>query len=136
MIVKDLYGESYKWRIKDRRNIYDDSTKSKYHLLARQTLKEVFPTVQIIEEVPFFVKNNVSQLYFDFYIPLYRTAIEVQGEQHYSYKFHFHKHTLGFVNQQKRDRYKKDWCELNKITLILLPYNETKTWHERLKNEY
>ena len=42
---------------------------------------------------------------------------------------------MNFFKAQKRDLEKKEWCDLNSIKYIELPYNETlDQWGERLKH--
>jgi hypothetical protein len=41
---------------------------------------------------------------------------------------------LGFVKHQKRDREKKEWCELNNIEYIELPFDKENDWKEILKS--
>ena len=53
----------------------------------------------------------------DFYMPEIKTAIEVQGDQHYSYSPHFHKSYDGFLLQQKRDEDKRALCIANGVDL-------------------
>ena len=56
---------------------------------------------------------------FDFYLPEYNILIEFDGKQHYT----------GWGNNlddlqkiQQHDLYKNQWCKVNKITLIRIPY--------------
>jgi hypothetical protein len=82
-----------------------------------------------MEEVPL----PGTPLRFDFYLPHYEVAVEVHGEQHYSYSSFFHGTQWDFIQAKRNDRMKKEWCELNGITLIELPYNESeKEWEKRL----
>ena len=42
---------------------------------------------------------------------------------------------LGFIKAQKRDKEKIEWCELNCIKYIELPFNEnTEEWTKRISN--
>ncbi len=62
------------------------------------------------------------KLRFDFYIPKYKILIEVQGRQHYEYVPHFHKNNkINFLNQQKRDQIKRNFCEESGYQLIEIP---------------
>jgi len=47
--------------------------KSDLHISARKLLQELFPTVQIFEEVPIAVTTQ-KNLFLDFYIPLQNTC--------------------------------------------------------------
>lgn len=108
------------------------AAKSSYHLAARKLLKELYPTMQILEEVPIYIRRN-EIAYLDFYIPLINKCIEVHGEQHYKFIPHFHVNRMGFAKAQKKDREKKDWCELNNITFVELPYNQQPSWKELIE---
>lgn len=103
------------------------AAKSSYHLAARQLIKESYPTMQVLEEVPVYLRKN-EIVYLDFYIPLLKKCIEVHGEQHYKFVPHFHGSIVGFTKSKKRDNDKKHWCELNSITFVELPYNNQDEW--------
>lgn len=59
-----------------------------------------------------------SRLSLDFFIPLARIAFEYQGEQHDKFNKFFHGTSAAFKKQRERDMMKREWCELNNITLI------------------
>lgn len=86
----------------------------------------------ILEEVP--IKTGTQQtLYLDFYIPIKHMAVEVHGEQHYSYIPHFHKNKLEFFRAKNRDKNKEEWCKINNIHFVVLKHNETiEEWKGRL----
>ena len=130
MLVKTLDGKEYKWTLLGH-NILDNRPRSDYHKIARQLILEIYNLVLVLEEVDF-KPNSSTTLYLDFYIPTYKICIEVHGEQHYKFTPFFHKTKLDFLKAQKNDRVKKDWCELNGITYIELPFNEQETWKTRL----
>lgn len=124
MIVNDLNNQPVNWslvghiakgRIKD---------KSSHHISARNLLTNIFPTLQILEEVPVPLRKNET-LYLDFYLPLIKTAIEVHGEQHYKFIPFYHSSKMNFLKSQKRDQEKQEWCEKNGLNYIVLPYNKT-----------
>ncbi len=116
--------------------VYDNDTrkKSELHLRARALVKKSFPCETILEEVTLpGSKRNGSVLYADFLIPGCSVMIEVQGEQHSKFIPFFHGNADGFKNSKKRDMDKREWCELNNITLIELPFGETdEQWTTRL----
>lgn len=117
------------WKIRSS----ETTNKSNLHLLARELLGEILPTIKFFEEVtiPLYASRK---LFLDFYIPLLKTAVEVQGEQHFKFVPHFHNNKLSFFQQQRRDFDKKTWCELNNINLITLLYNENREiWKTKLQ---
>lgn len=63
-------------------------------------------------------------LYIDFFLPRNMIGVEVQGTQHHQYNKFFHKDRNALLEQQKRDRRKKAWCELNNIRLVVIEYDE------------
>lgn len=105
---------------------------SKLHERAREVIREVFKNDNIYEEVTLPGSSiNRQPLTADFFIPCYRIMVEVQGEQHYKFNnFHF-KNKKAFLLAQARDRKKKEWCEINNITLIELGYNNESEWREK-----
>lgn len=128
-----LDGSEYKLSLTGLISNGSLQNKSSFHLEARSKLKYIYPTLQILEEVPVYVRRN-ELLYLDFFIPLSKKCIEVHGEQHYSFIPFYHRSRLDFLKQQKRDRDKKEWCHLNGITYIELSYTEIETWKEIIIN--
>jgi len=108
------------------------TNKSKGHILAKQILKELYPLEVIYEEPTIKITRN-KNLYIDLFIPRLYLAVEVHGEQHYSFNSLFHKNKMQFLQQKNNDRLKKEWCKLNEIALIELPHYENATqWKERI----
>lgn len=135
MQVKDLDGNISNWQLLGGISHGTIKNKSSLHLDARELLHKCFPTLQILEEIPIQVRRSET-LYLDFYIPLTKKCVEVHGEQHFEYNQFFHKSMLGFVKHKKRDKDKKEWCELNGLTLIELCYNNKSEWENIIKNEH
>lgn len=135
MNIVDLDDNVQRWSLKGHIAKGRTINKSSLHLTARSLIKEIFPTLQVLEEVPIPVRKNET-LFLDFYLPLNETCIEVHGEQHYKFVQFYHQTSFGFMKHKKRDRDKKYWCEKNNIRYIELPYNEgLEDWKERLINE-
>jgi hypothetical protein len=109
------------------------NNKSSFHLLARNLLKDIYPTLQIIEEVSIQIRKSET-LYMDFFIPLNKKCIEVHGEQHYKFTPFYHRSKIDFLKQQKRDREKIEWCYINNIQYIELPYDKQEDWLEIINN--
>jgi len=74
--------------------------------------------------------DNINKLYFDFYIPSYNLCIEYDGEFHY--KDVFENNDLN--KQIKRDNIKNEFCKINNIKLIRIPYKDFKNIDNVLKN--
>jgi very-short-patch-repair endonuclease len=133
MKIRDLNNEVHKWNLQGhvvRAN--EQRPRSKLHLTARDLLSRLFPTVQVLEEVPAPITRN-EKLFFDFYINTLKLVIEVHGVQHYKFNSLFHTSAQDFANQRKRDLRKREWCEYNNITYVELPYNENEEqWKYRI----
>ena len=132
MQVKYLDGFQHRWVLTGHMAHGKISNRSTYHLRARRLLSSIFPTLQILEEVPIPLRKSET-LFLDFYLPLKKLCVEVHGEQHYKFIPFYHNDILGFLKAQKKYREKIEWCENNNITLVELPYNEsTDEWSSRL----
>lgn len=135
MQIKDLDGNLCNWQLIGGIAHGAAKNKSALHLTARQLIHKCFPTMQILEEVAIPLRRSET-LYLDFYIPLLKRTIEVHGEQHYKFTPFYHNTLLGFVKHKKRDQEKQEWCEINGISYIELPFNENEeSWLNRIKNE-
>ena len=132
MKIQDLDGNIYKWKIEGsivRSN--DQRPRSQLHLAARSLLKETYPTLQICEEVSVQIKRD-RKVFLDFYINTIKTVVEVHGQQHYKFNTLYHTSAQDFLNQKKRDQDLQDWCVLNNLNYIELPFNEDEDkWHQR-----
>jgi hypothetical protein len=133
MLVKDLDGFSSNWLLTGNMAKGKITNRSSYHLAARQTISEIYPTLQILEEVPISVRRNET-LFLDFYLPLKKICIEVHGEQHYKFVPFYHSTVLNFLKAQKRDRDKQEWCENNGINYLVLSYNNQDEWRNIIVN--
>lgn len=130
-MVKGLDGKQYKFNLHGHSKKLQN--KSEPHLAARALLQELFPQTSILEEVPL----PSTRLIVDFYLPSYNLMVEVNGRQHSEYIPHFHGSEdeggrMKFYQGKKRDRLKREWCEINNITLVSLEYNERENWKTRL----
>jgi hypothetical protein len=110
---------------------------SKHHERARTLLKELYPLDQVFEEVtlPGSKTAKNGTLYADFYIHSRSLMVEVQGTQHDEFNSFFHANKLEYHKGKARDKAKREWCELNDITLIELPCGETdEQWRDRINS--
>lgn len=115
----------------------DTRKRSKYHLLARDLLREVYKGYFIYEEVKLPGSRNPAKksvLFLDFFIPTANLGIEVHGKQHYEYCSHFHKDLAGWFDCKHRDAEKERWCALNEIDLIVFKYSDSvEDWRKQLE---
>lgn len=94
----------------------------------------MFPLYDILEEIalPGSKDRFGKTLYADFFLPKVKLICEMHGIQHTKYIPYFHKTPFDFIESKKRDQRKRDWCELNSITLVELYDTEsTDEWRER-----
>ena len=133
MKTRGLDGQVHNWKLHGYVVRASESRpRSKLHLKARTILKDIFPTVQILEEVAAPI-TRTEKLFFDFYINTVKLVVEVHGQQHYKFNTLFHSSAQDFANQRKRARRKAEWCEYNNITYVELPYNEDEDqWRFRI----
>lgn len=129
-------GKTHKFNFSKYRARSQRAGKSSHHSLARELIKEVFPLYSLYEEVTLPGSKKPARkslLYADFFIPDLSIIVEVHGKQHYEFCSFFHKSRMDFLLSQKRDRDKVEWCELNDIKMITLPYNKEKEWRQMLE---
>lgn len=85
----------------------------------------------------YYNKENSKQfMEFDGYNEEIKLAIEYQGIQHYEYNSWFHKTKKEFQNQLYRDILKRNYCIVNGIKLIEVPYTEAKDLQIYLKTVF
>jgi len=137
MKVVGLNGREYNINLKKylvKKN--DKTVKSKYHIAARELFAEMFSGYTVLEEVKLpgsRCPSKKSALFLDFFIPTLMLGIEVHGRQHYEFCKFFHKTMAGFLQSNKRDFIKEDWCELNDVELIVLKYSDSiEDWRNQI----
>jgi hypothetical protein len=139
MKVIGINGREYVWNLNGYSVAANDKRKrSKYHVRARNLLKEMYHSYRLLEEVKLpgsTPSHRKGVLYLDFYVPQIMLAVEVHGQQHYDYTPFFHKNKADFAIAKAKDEDKIEWCELNKIDIIVLKYSETdEQWREQIEN--
>lgn len=94
--------------------------KSKLEKLVSKKLRMTLTNIAILENTrpDWLISSQGERLELDFYIPTLDIAIEVQGQQHYTFVSHFHLNQNGFTDQLRRDREKRYLCECKGITLL------------------
>lgn len=132
MKVIGFNNREYPWPPTGKAVNYDDRRpRSEYHLRCRKLLRLMYPTYRVLEEVPLPGSDKLSA---DFYLPWRHMVLEVHGEQHYKFNPFFHGTKLAFFKARERDLKKIEWCQMNNIGVIELPYNETDLqWRERIE---
>ncbi len=139
MKVIGINGREYVWNLNGYNVPANDTRKrSKYHMRARNLLREMFHSYRILEEVKLpgsTASHRKGVLFLDFLIPQIKLGIEVHGQQHYEYTPFFHKNKADFAIAKAKDEDKIEWCELNKVDLIVLKYSDTdEQWREQIEN--
>ena len=130
MKVKDLNGRISHWKTTGCHTQNDN--KSSLHLKAREKIIRIFPNIIILEEVPIRIYAH-KILFLDFYLPIYKKAIEVHGKQHFVFNPHFFPSRFEFKKQQLNDALKKEWCAANEIIYIELKFDEEDQWTTQIK---
>ena len=104
-------------------------------------LSEIFNFYHIINE-PYYSFPDCKYkniLKFDFYLPSYNTCVEYQGIQHYKPVDFAGKGEEwakeNFKTIQIRDQIKRDYCKMNNIKLLEIPYWEFDNIEEIIKKE-
>lgn len=94
---------------------WEEPSRSKRQFTVKQFIKSEWKNQVVFEELP--VAGTKMSL--DFYNATKKIAIEVQGAQHTKYVPHFHNNQkINFFHQLRRDKQKKEFCEINGIKLI------------------
>ena len=141
MKIKGINGKEYTWNL-SKYNVFNDNKRprSKYHLRARNLLKEIFHSYRILEEVKLPGSTATYRrgvLYLDFYIPQIKKAFEVHGQQHYEFIPFFHKSTSDFILAKGKDQDKIDWCQINGINITILKYSDTdEEWRHQIEQSF
>jgi hypothetical protein len=139
MKVIGINGREYVWNLNGYSVAANDKKKrSKYHVRARNLLKQMYHSYRLLEEVKLpgsTPSHRKGVLYLDFYVPQIMLAVEVHGKQHYVYTSFFHKNKADFAIAKAKDEDKIEWCELNKVDIIVLKYSDTdEQWREQIEN--
>ncbi len=95
-----------------------------------KTIRELLikNNINFNQQHTFFDCKNINVLPFDFYLPDYNTCIEYDGIQHFKPVNRFGAEK-GFLLTKQNDSIKNNYCLVNKINLIRIPYFEDITFH-------
>jgi hypothetical protein len=102
---------------------YKNASISKGEALCKQVIEEIYKAPFYCVR-PDFLKNPETgrNLELDLYNDFYKVAVERDGQQHYLYPNAFHKTREEFLNQVRRDEYKRKMCDEHGIYLITVPH--------------
>lgn len=87
--------------------------------------------IEYIREYKFRDCIDKRPLPFDFYLPNYNTVIEFDGPQHYHNVYG----QQSFINTQKHDIIKDQYCSENCINIIRIPYFDSHKAKEQIINQ-
>lgn len=115
-IKSDLLGSVIQEDEKPKRKKNEERCRE----IFQEIFNQPFPKIR-----PDFLKNKKSgkNLELDGYNKDLKLAFEYQGAQHYNFTPYFHKTQEHFADQVYRDKLKKEICDQQGITLIVIPYN-------------
>ena len=130
MLFKTIGGS--RKRVRKIRNYIIDweaSSRSKRQFSVKEFLKKYWEKQIVFEELPV----AGTKMTIDFYNATKKIAIEVQGAQHTKYVPYFHNgQKVNFLHQLRRDKQKREFCEINEISLIEI-HDKDKLDDEMLK---
>lgn len=86
------------------------------------TMKKLLPGEEIVNEF-----HIGDKLKLDVYCPSYKIAAEYHGRQHFYYTSRFFDSKYEFLEAQKRDEKKEQWCKENGVALLVFRYNDSLT---------
>lgn len=127
MDIITLKGRLINWHLTSTKYpIKKEGSRSKFQHETYLEIKKLYVYDMIFEEV----KMPESRLFFDFVIPSIKLVVECQGKQHEEFNTHFHKYREDFIRQQNRDQMKRNFCQINNLTLVEVPYGSKRTTAE------
>jgi hypothetical protein len=91
--------------------------------ICRETMNFIYG-VPFISQRPSWLLNPETgePLELDCYNEEYRIAVEYNGEQHYHWPNHTDQSYDEFINQVRRDEFKKELCAIHSVYLIIVPF--------------
>ena len=72
-------------------------------------------------------KDTQRKARFDFYLPQKNIIIEFDGFQHFYFTGYDWNSEENFLKTQEHDNFKNNWCKMQGITLIRIPYTHLST---------
>ena len=109
---------------------YADNASS-YHRITGDILEELLPSVKIEQEKSLYVEGvstsgSAKKLHADFFIPIYKLMIEVDGELHFKQGFDKEKAYQNLAHRKHLDNRKDYFAIQNGWNILRIPYWEFK----------
>lgn len=109
---------------------------SSYERIVKSFLEE--HNIVYKQEFTIYECRDINPLPFDFWIKKYNCLIEIDGQQHYkpvNYGEGLEVAQVRFIDQQKKDKIKDDYCQKYNIPLLRIPYweFEDNTWSNHIE---
>jgi len=105
---------------------------SKLQERAIEIIRCTVPGILLLYEVAVPVQTDKT-LWFDIFLLKQNIMVETQGAQHQS-RIPFFQTKKKYIEQQRNDQLKRDWCTLNNMILVELCHNETvEEWQIKIR---
>lgn len=123
MRLKNIYGRYVSRNVSKYRIDWAKPSLSKAQFRTKEFLKQYWKNDVVFEEFPVYG----SRMKVDIVNATKKIAIEVQGNQHFSFNKHFHSNSrLKYLQAIKRDVKKFEWLESNDFQVVEITEDETK----------
>jgi hypothetical protein len=130
--LKNIYGRYVNKNVEKYRIDWEEKSRSKAQFRTKEFLKQYWQNDIVYEEFPVYG----TRMKVDIVNMTKKIAIEVQGNQHYSFNKHFHKNSrLKYLASLKRDVKKIEWLELNDFLVAEITEDETKSLSRKFFEE-
>ena len=120
MRLLNINGRATNKNVHSRLIDWNAKSKSKFQKEIKELLYPYWKNHVVYEEFPVYS----TRLTLDLYNATKNIAIEAQGSQHTEFNPFFHKSQHDLLHQYKNDILKRQFCELNKIELVEIFYEE------------
>lgn len=123
MRLFDINGRPRFKNVEDRRINWNGESKSKFQKGVKFLLHPLwYHHNPVYEEFPIYGTRYT----LDFFNGQKKIAIEVQGGQHTKFTSYFQKDEFDYLKQLKIDESKRKFCDLNKIKLVEIFWEDKK----------
>ncbi len=122
MRLLDINGRPRFKNVDNRRISWDGESKSKFQKGAKFYLHPLWFHHVVYEEFPVYGTRYT----LDFFNANKKIALEIQGSQHTKFTPYFQKSQFDYLKQLKIDECKRRFCEINRIKLIEIFWEDRK----------